>query len=123
MAEAKTEQKFMDEKGVTVTNARVIVPGQTFAMSGVTSVKVAQEKPKRTGPVILIVLGIFLCFGYLIGGIILLSIGVAWFIMQKTQYYVGLQTSSGEAKAFISTDRMWIEKIVNAINEAIIARG
>ena len=41
------EQTFLNESGVTVTNTRFIVPAQTYAMSGITSVKSLRRDPKR----------------------------------------------------------------------------
>lgn len=37
------EKTFLDEGGVTVTNARFVVPAQTYAMSEITSVKSLDE--------------------------------------------------------------------------------
>jgi hypothetical protein len=39
------ERTFLDEGGVTVTNARFVVPVQTYAMSGITSVKSLKHTP------------------------------------------------------------------------------
>ncbi len=38
------EKIFLNEGGVIVTSARFVVPSQTYAMSGVTSVKSYEEK-------------------------------------------------------------------------------
>ena len=43
--------------------------------------------------------------------------------MQKTIYYVGLMTASGESKPMVSKDKNWLDKVVHAINEAIVHRG
>jgi hypothetical protein len=49
---------FLNEGGVTVTNARFVVPAQTYAMSGVTSVKSLKHTPSIKGPVILCIIGL-----------------------------------------------------------------
>ena len=108
----KEEQVFLNEGGVTVTNARFIVPSQTYAMSGITSVKTYEKTPSRNGPIILIVIGVLMALGgkqEAIGAVVfVLVLAVVWWIFQKIEYQVRLSTASGEA---------------NALNEAIIHRG
>lgn len=117
------ENSFFDEGGVTVTNARFIVSAQTYAMSGITSVKSIKESPSIKGPIILCILGLFLFKEVPIGAIILVAIAIAWFILNKPKYSVVLSSASGEAEALTSKDSDFISRIVNAINEAIISRG
>ncbi|MEX8498939.1 DUF6232 family protein [Leptothrix ochracea] len=118
------EQVFLSENGVRITNIRFIVDSQTFAMSGITSVKPAEQKPSRVGPASLIGLGIFLMATTepKFGGFFV-AIGAVWAALQKSTYHVALQTASGEAKALISKDPAWVQKVVFALNEAIIHRG
>lgn len=118
------EQTFLNEGSVTVTNARFIVPSQTFAMAGITSVKNSEEPPKRSYPMICGIIGLLL----LSGGTLVLGIGVlilafVWWIGQKSTYHVLLATAGGEMKALSSTDSAFISKVVTAINEAMVARG
>jgi len=125
------ERNFFNEDGVSVTNARFIVNNQTYAMSGVTSVKSFKEEPSRTAPMVLIVVGILLALGSFGGGssggviISLLLIGGAiwWWISQKPLYSVLLNSSSGESKALSSKDGEFISKVVSALNDSIIHRG
>jgi len=118
----KEEQVFLNEGGVTVTNARFIVPSQTYAMSGITSVKSYEKTPSRKGPLTLIIIG-FIVTLYKLGAIIFIILGVIWWIFQKIEYQVRLSTASGEATALKSKDADWIIRVVNALNEAIIHRG
>ena len=121
------EQTFFNQDGISVTNTRVVIGGQTYAMSGITSVRSIEETPSRKGPIILGVVGILPLFAGEVGpvlfGLLLIGIAVAWFIAKKPTYFVGLVTASGESRALTSKDSAYISKIVNAINEAIIARG
>ena len=120
------EQTFLDEGGVTVTNARFVVPGQTYAMSGITSVKNAVESPSKKGPIILIILGVlFLLAGKsaILPAILFIGSGIAWLMLSKPTYNVQLHSASGEAKAFQSKEKGSIDKIISALNEAIIHRG
>lgn len=59
----------------------------------------------------------------IIGALIFLAIGIAWFILNKPKYSVVLSSASGEAEALTSKDSDFISRIVKALNEAIIARG
>ncbi|MGB5158067.1 MAG: DUF6232 family protein [Desulfobacterales bacterium] len=120
------EQIFLNENGVSVSNSRMMYEGQTHAMSGITSVKSFENKPSRKGPIILIVIGILALAGgknTIIGALIFLGGGIAWWIAQKAEYSVLLTSASGEAKAYTSKDGDFVRKIVNAVNEAIVHRG
>ena len=122
-----SEKTFFNADGISVTNARVVIGGQTYAMSGITSVRSIEEKPSRKGPIILGIIGIiFMLIGEaatIVIGLIGIALAVFWFVSIKPTYHIGLVSASGESKALNSKDQAYISKIVNAINEAIIARG
>ena len=118
------EKNFLAEGAVTVTNARFIAGEQTFAMSGVTSVKSLQKNPSRILPGILgfIAIAAFVS-GSIIGGIIFAAgAAAAWFLMKPT-YSVLLFTASGETNALSSKDGEFINRVVGAVNNAIVHRG
>lgn len=126
MAQIMREQTFLNEGSVTVTNARFIVYGQTYAMSGVTSVKSLEFPPSRKGPIILIVIGIISMLagkGAILVGILFLAAGIGWWLLQKSKYSVALSSASGEVQALTSKDGDFVFRVVNALNEAIVARG
>ena len=80
------EKTFLSEGGITVTNARFIVPAQTYAMSGVTSVKSFEETPSRKGPILLILIGVLAMLAGkdgIVVAILFLAGGIAWWYMQK----------------------------------------
>jgi hypothetical protein len=121
------EQIFFDQNGVSVSNARFIVSGQTYAMSSVTSVKQAVKEPSRGGPILLGIIGLLIC---LIGnvtavviGLLTLAVAIALGVMQKPEYIVVLSTSSGESQALKSQNKSYVESVVNALNQSIIHRG
>jgi hypothetical protein len=125
-----TEQTFLNEAGVIVTQARFMVSGQTYAMNGVTSVASLKEIPSRKGPIICLVLGLITFFGalrgdtqILPGSLFFLIVGGLWWYLKKTQYTVLLHSASGESRAFTSADENLVDRIVGALNEAIVARG
>ena len=121
------EQTFLEGGGVTITNSRFIVAGQTYAMSGVTSVKGITHSPSRKGPVILLAIGVLALIAGkaegLVGALVFLAAGVAWWVVQKPKYAVVLHSASGETEALTSQDGSFISKVVGALNAAIVARG
>ena len=117
------EKNFLDENGVVVTNTRFIVSSQTYAMSGITSVKNSYQPPSRFFPVVLLLVGLLCLVGAPAVGVILIVVAVLWLIGQKTDYHVLLTTASGEAKALSSNNKEFIAKVVQALNDAIVARG
>lgn len=120
------EQTFLNEGGITVTNTRFIAGGQTYAMSGITSVKTLKHTPSKKGPIVLIILGLLGLAApdeAKIIGFLLLAGGIAWLVLNKPKFSVMLSSASGEVEAYTSKDEKFISNVVNAINEAIIARG
>ena len=121
------EKVFFDQGGVSVSNSRFIVHGQTYAMNGVTSVKQAVKNPSRLGPIVLGFFGLMLLLGgsttSVIWAVILLALAVFWWIKQKPEWIVVLNSSSGETQALTSQDRTYIDGVINALNNSIIHRG
>lgn len=121
------ETSFLDTAGLSVTNSRFVVNGQTYAMSNVTSVKQGVTPASKVGPIIMIVLGLLMTVagetGPLVTGLLMIGAGVAWWIKAKPTYSVMLSTSSGEAQALASKDQAYIQSVINALNQAIIHRG
>ena len=124
MAEEKT---FFQHEDVKVTNARFMVGSQTFSMSNITSVKAMAQSPQRGWPVALLVVGaMMLAFGTRdIWGfaIAFVAVGAIWLFTQKSMYHVMLTTAGGETSALSSKQKEYIQKVVQALNDAIVARG
>ena len=121
------ETAFLEANGLTVTNSRFVVNGQTYAMSNVTSVKQGVTPASKVGPIIMIIVGIMFMTGGEAGplliGLAFIAGGIAWWIKAKPTYSVMLSTSAGEAQALASKDRAYIESVISALNQAIIHRG
>src|SRR5581483_3605158 len=118
------EKEFFRHDDVTVTNSRLIVGAQTFAMSNITSVKASQDSPNRTWPVVILVFGLIALFANSFGMAIMFGvIGGFWLALQKNYYHVALTTAGGETKALTSNQQQYIEEVVKALNEAIVHRG
>lgn len=125
------EHVFLEEGGVKVTNTRLVIPGETYVLGGITSVKSKVQYPSKTGAFIFIVVGFLVWVGMsprgaagaIVAGSIFAAPGVFWLLMMRPSYLVSLTVSSGEVTAFKSKDKNFIDRVVSALNEAIIKRG
>lgn len=118
---AENEKVFYEKNGIRVTNSRFVVPGQTYALSGVTSVK-SVSKSTTKASVILAIFGIWsLSIESYFFGVLLLGAALLWYLQSK--HMVVLTTSSGESEALTSKDQSVVQEIIGALNEAIIERG
>jgi hypothetical protein len=123
------EQTFLDEESVQVTTTRFIVRGKTFPVNGITSVSLHRSNPQRGGPIILFLLAIG-CglnfrthWGFILAAAIFAVFGLWWWVTEPIWFSVRLVTASGESDAFKSKSEALIQRIVHALNEAIVARG
>ena len=117
------EKVFFEYDGVKVTNARFVVDGQTYAMSNITSVSPHEKKPSRVGPIIFIAAGVLLALQAPPLGLIFGLPGVIWWFFQKSGFHILLRTAGGETSALKSNQRDYVEKVVAALNNAIVHRG
>jgi len=119
------EKVFFDAGNISVSNSRFIVDGQTYAMGNVTSVKAGVEEAKKGSGILIGLIALIVLFGAesILWGSIIFIVGVLAFIGAKNKYSVVLSTSSGENQALTSKDKIHIERVVSALNEAIVSRG
>jgi hypothetical protein len=129
-----SEQVLLDESGVFVSNFRLVSNGQTFAMSGITSVRTIVKKPSKVGPLVAMALGATMVIlprvepilssgdAELIFGVGLFFLGLLILFIPKGRAVL-IHSSSGETQTFPSKDKALIQKIVDALNQAIIIRG
>lgn len=118
------EKTFFEHDDVKVTNARFIVPSQTYAMAGITSVKFFTDKPSKLWPILalLFALGAWSSNANIWTIAVPLLISIALF-MRKPTHHVVLSSSSGEQRALNSQDKDFIAGVIDALNKAIISRG
>jgi hypothetical protein len=117
------EKVFFEHGDVKVTNARFITGGQTYAMSNVTSVKAFEEKPKRFGGIVVLIVGLLFALNVPVVGLLLAGAAAFYLYSLKTFYHVMLFTAGGEASALKTEQREYLNSVVSALNEAIIHRG
>jgi hypothetical protein len=133
---AREERVMFGEGGVTVTSARFIAGGQTYAMSGITSVKQGVTHPPKLWPVLMILLGVLMMVAVIndteknspvalgVGvSIFLLVVGFLWLRSKRPIHAVVLTSASSETKAYTSRDEAFVDRVVRAINDAIVHRG
>jgi hypothetical protein len=129
----QSEKVFLDERGVTVTQSRFVVDGQTFAMSAITAVSSRLDWPPRKWQFTAMGVGLFILIlsriipparlGGLLLGLVLIVGGLVWLLSLKKRHYVVLRTGDADVRAVGADDQQWIKRIVAALNEAVAARG
>ncbi len=117
------EKTFFEYDGVKVTNARFVVDGQTFAMSNVTSVNPVTVPPNRLWGYVLLLLGLAGLMANPFFGVPVTAIAIYVIYKQKRTYHVMLRTSGGETKALTTQQKEYLDKVVAALNDAIVHRG
>jgi hypothetical protein len=122
-----TETVYFDNGNVKVTNSRLIVKNQTFAMSGITSVNFVEVKPNRLLPIGLLIGGLLVPgaqHATEIGHYIVFAVpGALWLALQRSRYAIRIGSASGESQALDSKYKDFVNGVVAAINKAIIERG
>ena len=122
------EKIFFEYEDVKVTNSRFINGASTYAMAGITSIKLREKKPRMLDVFICILLVLILLFKaaenneYLIPAILLAILAFYFYKKKKTLYAIILATSGGETEALLSNQLNYTTQVVNALNEAIIYR-
>jgi hypothetical protein len=129
---AAQETTYYQAGDVHITSSRAVMGGTTYPLANISSVGVGEKPVNRSMGVIAIVLALaaIACglsgsenagIGWVVA-VILIMAGVYSFV-QKPDYFVKVGSAGGEQRALVSKDRAYIEKIVAALNEAIIKRG
>jgi hypothetical protein len=118
------ERTFFNERGVRVTNSLFTLPGhKSFAMSGVTAVRMLKVPPKRLFPLLVLIVCTLATLGGAVGFLAGAIAALVWLILQKPMYVVVLSTASGETQALEDRSGEWIARIVAALNQCIVFRG
>ena len=128
------EVTIYSDNAIVVTNMRLIVGGATYALRNITAVKMLFTPPRLVKPILLLVVGliillaafmpfnenapapvgVYIIAGAMIGGAIL------WMCSAKVMFHVGLSSASGEVHALTSKNKIYIQRVVSSINEAIV---
>jgi len=120
------EKTYYQDENVLITQVRFVTNGKTYAMRNISSVQLGKVSPSGGLFWILILMGCILAAaegdpGWKVGGIIVGIIVLLLLNSIKTKFSVRINSKSGEVDGLISTDKVYIETIIKAINEAIIS--
>jgi len=123
-----TEKTFFKNNDVHITNARAVIGSRTYSLSNITSVGMFEKIPSRIPGLLVIVCGLIWMFvvGISVAAIIglVVVLGGAFIVYsQKPEYIVRIGSASGEVNALTSPNVKYIQKIVDALNNAIVSRG
>ena len=133
------EQVFLDAGDVFVSSTRAVLFGETYAMSNITSVRKSRVRMSLIkaitmliGSVILAFIAMFAVYA-LLGQALGMLAGMAVFaFFAYRSCYIHLRypdcvlhigTMGGEIDGLTSKDERFVDQVVEALNEAIIARG
>jgi hypothetical protein len=130
---------YTDGRGVRITNCRAIVGSRTYSMANVSSVAVHTIPRPWPLPLLLLLVG---AVGAMWCGIMALNapndreprvlsvalgivgaLGLLLLLLVRPKYAVRITAAGGESNALISHDRYFIERVVAALNQAIVHRG
>lgn len=122
------EKTFLNENGVTVTNTRYIFTvgkqPQTVALSGITSVTTQIVNSKL--PIVVLLIGLVvlaLASSLIKTAVFLFVLAILFYIFIKAKHTVVTTSASGASKGYTSTDGVFVTRVVDALNNAIISRG
>ncbi|QJD95713.1 hypothetical protein HH214_07425 [Mucilaginibacter robiniae] len=121
----QNEITFYQDSQVTITQARFVTDSKTYAMRNISSVHLFEIIKSKKLPIVMIIIGAALLLSddsrWI--GILLAAAGALAIALMKNDFAVRISTNSGEANSIVSKDRLYIQGIVDALNEAIIHRG
>ena len=119
------EVTFYQDINVTVTQSRYVTNSKTYAMRNISSVHIFEIIKSKTFPIVMIILGILMLFSDAsrVLGLILLAVSILILALIKNEFTVRISTNAGEVNSIVSKDRLYVQSIVNALNDAIVYRG
>ena len=124
-AQLQNEVTFYQDINVTVTQSRYVTNSKTYAMRNISSVHVFEIVKSKTAPVLMIIAGVLMLFAndIRILGFILLAVGILILALNKNEFTLRISTNAGEVNTIVSKDRLYVQNIVSALNDAIVFRG
>ena len=128
MNHIKKETTFLQEGNVKVTDRRVLIGTETYALSNIRSANFSRQS-KSKKPLLLIPLGILLSrwaavtdgsfIEFFNIGVVLVIVGIVVFLVVRPPYTIHFETVSGRVGILNTNDMPLSKRIVDAINTAI----
>jgi Family of unknown function (DUF6232) len=129
----QAEKVFYQVGSTIVTNTRFATFDQTFSIQKIASVRGTETPARYVGSIAGIFSGAIVSFvgfhlpeiGLVVGGlgILIIALSVLQLTKQKRYFSIILGIGGNEVTAYRSTSRDVVDKIIQAINQAIISRG
>ena len=124
------EKIYYDKNGVKITESRAIINDTTYPMNNISSVSTGMKENSPLGAygiggglIVMSIMGMRETGAAALIGIVAGILICAFGTTMKNNYIVKIGSAGSEKDGLASQDKEYIEEIVNAINEAIIARG
>lgn len=115
-----------NEGSVRISQHRFIVEGLIFELPDIQSVELAVVKPRQLPAVAMLLLGVWLLQDegplFVLGGVAVV-LGIAAAMAAAPKYAVILHTNAGVQRVLLSKDLAWIERVVQALDAAMIDRA
>ncbi len=129
------EHTFLEEGRIAVTNARFVVGSKTYPIANISSVTRGRDRSAKDvaiGLAVVLLCALVLC---IVSGLVYQIQLAFWTVLAlfalstfagfnvPVQHIVLIRTAGVEAKALSSPDSLLVDRIIKALNDAIIARG
>jgi hypothetical protein len=130
--QAVNEIIFLKEGNVKITNQRAVIGTKTYSLAHIASVRLQVKEPSLFLPIFfMVIIGVFLALialtdlqnlSHLLrtGFYIFIVTFLLFFLSQKTKYTVRVKSSVGELNILEANDRKQVEKIVRAMETALL---
>ena len=117
------EISFFENKNVIVTQTRFIVSFKVYEIKNISTVRLGVINHNVKWYFLAMTVGFLLLFlsQGRIPGVILFVSGFILLYLKEDKYSVRIRTEGGETDSLISENRVYVEKVIKAINEAMWA--
>jgi hypothetical protein len=116
------ENLLFSHADITISPQHLKVDGKTYAIADIQQVESRLVEPKRILALILLFCGVALLLDegslFALGGFCVL-LGIVLWVAGGTRYLVVIHTSSGEQRVVTSSDRLFTEKVIHALDTAM----
>lgn len=120
-------ETFLNESNVSITKTMARIGETSYPINGIGSISVVAGEDKGMGfwavAVICGVIGLFsLPSGFGVVMVLVAGILVVAALNQKKEFHLVFRTASGDTQALTSEDRSYLERVKNAVEQAVAAR-
>ncbi len=118
------ENILFSNADIKVSLEHLDVHGKIYPVSDIHFVESRLVEPKRIAALILLFTGLALLLDegslFALGGFFIL-LGIVFWVSGGSKFSVVIHTASGEHRVITSSDRLFTEKVINALNTAMLS--